>query len=163
MSNDEPQAGPPGMNTFAKMWSDFVTESMRAGLSFSIDRAPPEVSRDMQSQMLKAWGDYCEKFMRSEDFLSMLKQSLSVSVEARKQFNDMLANTQHELQLASRQDVDQIMATLQRMEHSMVDYLEELAARLSDLEHKLADVTDAKQNHETRGSAKKKPARKKSD
>jgi hypothetical protein len=151
------------MNTFAKMWSDFITESMQAGLAYSVDRTPPQVSRDMQAQMLKAWGDYCERFMRSEDFLTMLKQALGASVQARNQFNAVLANMQHELQLASRQDVDQIMATLQRMEHRMIDHLEDLATRLRALEQKLEGQATPKEDNGTRTATKKKQMRKKSD
>ena len=110
--------------------------------------------------MFKAWSDYCEQFMRTPDFLNMMKQSLSASLEARKQLNDFLARTQHELQGASRQDADQIMASIQRMEERLADGMEDMTSRLQRLEGRLEKLESS---NGASGSKKNKQGRKKND
>jgi hypothetical protein len=130
----------PGTDLFTRIWSDFAAQMMQSGMAFAPDRKPPEVSREMRSAMIKAWSDYCDQFMRSADFLEMMKQSLSASLQARKQMNDFLGQMQHEFQNSSRQDVDQMAASLQHVERRIIDRLEDLASQIDRLEQRLLRV-----------------------
>ena len=81
--NDQPDSFFPGPDVFTRAWSDFATQMMQAGMAFTPNKTPPEAARDMRNTMLSAWSDYCDQFMRSPEFLNMMKQSLSASVQAR--------------------------------------------------------------------------------
>jgi transposase len=148
MSND---AFPffPGPDAFTRMWSDFSSQMMKAGAAFTPDHTPPEAARDMRAAMFRAWSDYCEQFMRSEEFLKMMKQSLSASIEARKQLNEFMGRAHHEFQGVSRQDVDQMMLSMRHMERRVVDALERLDDRLEALDQRI-EALERKEHRSTR-------------
>lgn len=145
----------PGADMFTRAWSDFASQMMKAGVAFTPDSAPPQAAKEIRSAMFKAWGDYCDQFMRSPEFLDMMKQSLSVSVQARKQLNDFLGQVQHDFQGASRQDVDQLMLSFRRLERRIVDEMERLTDKLGDLATRLDQI---QQDLDDRGKDGKKPS-----
>jgi hypothetical protein len=94
--------------------------------------------------------------MRSADFVNIMKQSLSASIEARKQLNEFLSQAQHEFQSASRQDVDQLMASIQRMEQRMADHMEQLHGQLSELQSRMDQLEgNSGEDHNTKSGSKK--------
>jgi hypothetical protein len=135
--NDDQQSPFPGPDMFTRMWSDFATQMMRAGTAFSPTSTPPQAAREMRAALFKAWSDYCDQFMRSQEFLGMMQQSLAASIQARKQLNDFLGQVQHEFQGASRHDVDQIMLSMRHMERRFVDAMERLSEQLDRLGERL--------------------------
>jgi hypothetical protein len=145
MSDERPHFF-PSPESFARIWTDFAAQMMKSGTIPFPEQSPPDAARQWRSAMFKSWSDYCDQFMRSAEFMEMMKQSLAASIAARRQLNEFLGNAQHELQGASRQDVDQIMLSLRHMERRMVDGTERLAdqmkaltRRLDQLEKKLND------------------------
>ncbi len=138
--NDLPQSGFPAADLFTRLWSEFAGKMMSSGMAFSPGNAAPEVSRDMRTAMFRAWSDYCDQYMRSPEFLEMMKQSLGASLEARKQLNDFLGRVQHEFQGASRQDVDQMMSTLQHLEQRIVDRLDDMSAEFAQLQQRMQAI-----------------------
>ena len=104
----------------------------KMGMSFT-QEDPPQAARDMRSAFLKAWGECCEKYMRSPEFLNAIKQSMGGAIEFRRQLNDMLGKLQHELQGISRQDVDQMMLAMRHLEQRMVDGMDRLSATVETI------------------------------
>jgi hypothetical protein len=139
----------PGMDAFAKMWSDFAAKMAAAGVAFTPGAAPPDASRQVRAAMFKAMGEACDEFMRSPQFQEMMKQSLNNSIQFRKQLNDFLGRMQHEFQGTSRQDVDSLMQVMEHVERRVTDSFERLSERLDELNERLERVE------------KPKPARKK--
>jgi hypothetical protein len=152
--NEQPSNPFSGLDMFTRMWSDFGEKMMRNGMAFPPTQNAPEAAREMRNTMFKAWSDYCDQFMRSQEFLEMMQQSLSASVTARKQLNEFLGQVQHEMQSVSRQDVDQIMLALRHMERRMVDGMERLSEQLDALDRRLEKL-ERKSNGNKRG---KKPS-----
>ena len=139
MSSDQGD-GSFGGDAFTRMWSQFAAKMMELGLSFAPQATPPEAAREVRSSLLRAWADYCDQFMRSEEFLNMLKQSLAGAIQARQQLNNFLGEMQHNFQGTSRQDADELMASLQRVERRLLDETQRIAARLDELSARLAKV-----------------------
>jgi hypothetical protein len=119
------------------MWSELTSGLMSAGTAFAPDASPPEAFRQIRSAWLGAWADFWEQFARSPQFLEMMRQSVSGSLQYRKQFNDYLADMQHQFQGVSRKDIDQLMLLVQHLEERMVDEVERLGPRLDDLGNRL--------------------------
>jgi hypothetical protein len=142
MSDD--QNNGPAPDLFTKMWSDFAAQMMRAGTSFTPERTPPDLNQEMRSAMFKAWSEYLDQFMRSPDFLQAMQQSMNTSLKARKQWNDFMGQLQHGLQLATRQDVDQVLSSLHHAERRIIDRIEELTEQLDALESKVESGARAK-------------------
>jgi hypothetical protein len=151
MSDDQNGGATPDL--FTKMWSDFTAQMMRTGMAFTPDRTPPEMNQEMRSAMFKAWGEFLDQFMRSPDVLHAMQQSMGASLKARKQWNDFMGQMQHGFQLATRQDVDQILSSVHHAERRIIDRIEELSEQLETLEERLKATEKAKNKS---GSTKKK-------
>ena len=141
------------------MWSEFAAKMTEAGLAFSPQVTPPDAFRQLRTTMLRTWADYCDQFMRSNEFLALMKQSLDGAVQARRQLNDFLGRAQHELQGASRQDLDKVMASLDRLERRLADESDGIAARLDELSERLTRVERIAAGHNG-GHRTKPPAKK---
>lgn len=149
-----------GQNQFAKMWTDFAGNLAQAGAALSPDSPPPDAARQMRSAFLKAWSQYCDEFMRSPQFLEMIKQSMKGAIEFRKQLNETLGQIHHEFQGTSRQDVDQLMMAMSHLERRLIDSLERTASRLDDLTKRL-DHLERRIQKPSASKASAKPAAKK--
>ena len=75
--------------------------------------------------MLRTWSQWCEQWMRSPAFLEAQKQGLSGNLAVHKQLRANLRRIQRELQLAGREDIDALAATIRRSERRIVEQLEE--------------------------------------
>lgn len=139
--NDETQTPTMGMDgladaaqAFAKFWADFTGKMAAAGFTMPAGGTPPESARQMQSAVLRALADACDEYLRSPQFQESMKQSLAASVQFRRQMNDWLGRMHHEFQGPSRQDIDQLMQVMERLERRTSDGFDRLSARIDALE-----------------------------
>ncbi len=137
---------------FTRMWSDFATRMAQAGATFDPEKPAPESARSMRDATLGAMNQQAQQFLRSPEFLGMLKQSFDASIAARKQLNDFLAQTQHDFQSASRQDADQVMQAIQSLESRITSGMDRLGRHVDRLNERL-DLLEAG----PRTASKKKP------
>ena len=115
---------------YGKMWSDFAATLTKAGMAFSPEDTPPDAARSVRTNVLKAWSQYCDDFLRSEEFVNTMKQSMKQSIEFKKQMNQMMGNVHHEFQGASRQDIDHLMQTISHLERRIIDSVERMESQL---------------------------------
>lgn len=134
---DDGKTGFEGAEQFTRLWTDFASKMAAAGMSYTPDQAPPEASRAMRDAMLGAMGEACDQYMRSPEFLGVMRTSMQEAIALRKQLNDFLGQMQHEMQGASRQDMDQLMQALSHIEKRVVNGLERLTERVDDLSDRL--------------------------
>lgn len=153
----------PGADVFVKMWADFASSMAKAGTVFSPVASPPEMARKIQAEVLSAWADTYDRLARSEEFQSAMRQSLSATVEARKQLNDFLGRTQHELQGASRQDIDQLMLSLRHIERRVVDVAERLSQQLESIDQRLSRLESRLRQKEATSKETRKNRKKQRD
>jgi hypothetical protein len=132
-----------GADAFTRMWTDFATKMTEAGLSFPSQVTPPDAFRQLRGTMLRAWAEYCDQFMRTDEFLTMMKQSLDGAIQARRQLNEFLGEAQHALQGASRQDLDKLLSSLERLEGRLTDERDAIDSRLDELSERLARLEQA--------------------
>ncbi len=118
---------------YGKMWSDFAATLTKAGMAFSPEDTPPDAARSVRTNVLKAWSEYCDDFLRSKEFVNTMKQSMKQSIEFKKQMNQMMGNVHHEFQGASRQDIDHLMQTISHVERRIVDSVERMESQLDAL------------------------------
>ena len=141
------------MDTFTRMWGDFASKMISAGMSVSPGSTPPEAARLLRSAMLKAMSEQVEQFMRSPVFMDMMKQTLDASIGLRRQLNDFLTKAHHEMQGPARQDVDHLMQTMRHFEGRVLDRIEQLEAKIDALAERDEGGDQAKE------APKRKPAR----
>jgi hypothetical protein len=119
------------------MWSDLMFKLMNAGCSFSPDATPPEAFRQVRSAMLDTWADFWQRWLRTPEFLQLLKQTMDMNFQMRRQVGDFWSQLRHESQGTSREDFDQLMRALRHLEHRMADSTERISSRLEDIEDRL--------------------------
>jgi hypothetical protein len=143
-SNDAGDAFSPGADAFTKMWGDFANKMGAAGVVFAREATVPDASRQVRTAMFKAMSEACDEFMRAPQFQDMMKQSLSASIQFRKQLNDWLGRMHHEFQGTSRQDVDQLMEVIGHVERRITDSVERLSSRVDQLSARLERMEQSK-------------------
>jgi len=122
-----------GAEAFTKMWTEFATKMASAGMTFTPDSPPPEAARHVRNAMFDAMSSYCETFMRSPQFMEMMKQSMDNAIAFRKQLNTFMTRMHHETQGVAQEDMDSVIQTLKSLQHGVVDRLDDIADRLDDL------------------------------
>jgi hypothetical protein len=128
------------------LWADFMSKMMGTTWGLSSNGSSTETMRQARTAAFDSWSDYCDQFMRSPMFLDSIRRWLEFNTQSRKQMSEWLGQWQHQMQGASRQDVDQIMRGLRHLEHRMSDgmericgMLDDLSDRLDVLEHRITD------------------------
>lgn len=146
----------PAADMFTRAWSDLASKMMGVGMAYAPESTPPDAARQMRSAMFKAWSEYFDQFMRSADFLDMMKQSMTGSVQARRQMNDFLGQLRHEFQGTSRQDIDQVLASLRQLERRLAEHTEPLADRLDEISRRLDDLERSLQSNGNQQTVRRK-------
>jgi len=129
--NDE--AGRPG-DAFTSFWSDFMSKlGMPAGMAAAV---PPtaDLNEQMKTAFFEALSRYCDEFMRSEQFLTAMRQSMDGALAFRQQLDRFLTSTIRAGQQPAREDTDHLLLVLRSMEERVMDRLEDLDRRLGRLE-----------------------------
>jgi hypothetical protein len=129
--------------SFSRMWADMAANAMREWQPWSGgagSTASPDVFRKARTDFLQWWNDWCEQLLRSPAFLDAQKQCLSGNLAVRKQVRANLRQMQRELQLAGREDIDAVVAAVQRSQRRILDRLDETFDRLQSLETKLDGI-----------------------
>jgi hypothetical protein len=143
-SHEAGDAFPPGADPFTKMWEDFASRMGAAGMAFAPEGPLSNASRQARTAMFKAMSEACDEFMRAPQFQDMMEQSLSASIQFRKQLNDFLGRMHHEFQGTSRQDVDQLMEVIGHVERRITDSVERLSSRVDNLSARLERMEQSK-------------------
>jgi parvulin-like peptidyl-prolyl isomerase len=126
--------------TFTRMWSDFASKMAAAGMTPPSPDASSEMGGEMRDTFFQAWSDACDRYMRSEEFQKMMRESMSAAIELRKQLNEQLGEFQHVMQGASRQDVDSLVQGIEQLDRHVSETFEQLMERLDALGKRLDAV-----------------------
>ena len=129
------------LSNMTRMWMEMAASAMQAWQPMAGRTASPELFRKGRADLMQVWSDYCEELMRSSAFLDAQKQCMSGNLAFRKQFRANLRRLQRELQVVGREDIDALLAAIQRSRTRVLDQLEETAERLQTLEAKFDRLT----------------------
>ncbi len=149
---------------FSKMWSEFASKMASSGFSMPQDQSPADMAKQMRNTFFNAWAEACERYMRSDEFQQMMRESMTAAIELRKQMNEQFGELHSNFQGASRQDIDRLMHSIEQLDgrvtetyEQLVSCLESLSTRLDALETK----TPARKTPTKRSAAKPKTTKKK--
>lgn len=128
---------------FSQFWFDMWAKMSPMGVGA---QAPPpnpsdEMLRQFRQAFFDAWGKHCEEYMRSEQFLSMMKHSMDSALAFREQMGEMMTKVLHENQAPARSDTDSILLVLRSMEERVLERIERLNERISNLESEKSTTT----------------------
>jgi hypothetical protein len=124
----------PDYQQLTQMWLEFVSKMASAAESTPVDSVPSEVAKQTREIFFQTLGRYTDQYMRSPEFLTMMKQSTDAAVTLRQQTNDLLAQAHHSMGGLARPDVDGVLKAIRRCETRILDKLDELSSRVDELE-----------------------------
>jgi hypothetical protein len=132
--------------TMANIWMDFANKMGTSGMAFSPEADPPEAGKQVRSAVFQSMTQYADAFLRSPQFLDMMKQSLDASIAFRKQMNDFLTSLHHNTQGVARQDVDSLQLSVRQAERRTLDRLETVAEHLDEIAKRLEKLESSAAN-----------------
>jgi hypothetical protein len=137
--NNSPSGGP---GDFMRQWFEMATKAAESCQQWSLNQVSAETMHQARANAMKMWSDYWEQCLRSAPFLGAEKQCMSGGLEYRKQMHEFLGQLNHEMQLATTQDIDQLMRTLRRMSEDQKEQLDDISAHLEDLAEQVEAVAE---------------------
>ena len=151
----------PGADPMTRFWTDMV--GRMAATSMSAPPASQEMIEQMRSAFLDVLSRHTDEFLRSEQFLATMKQSMDSALAFRQQLNEMLTKSLETLQMPTSSDVVEVIQLVRNMEQRISGRLDDLNERLARLEASLNGAP--RQNVETatpqQPAAKARPKNKK--
>lgn len=122
---------------FTRFWTDVMSKAFSgAGPTASPGSQTEEAARHMRQAFFDAWSRQCEEFMRSDEFLKSMKDSMDHALAFRRKMNEFLSSALERSQMTLRGDVDAILQTLHRIEERLLDRVGAIEARLDALEQR---------------------------
>jgi len=152
---DHHHSQPNQSEPFTQFWTDFFNRMNPGNVGMpSAGPAPSQdAARQMQQMFYDAMAKYFDDYMRSDQFRQMIKESMDRTIAFKQQMDQFLAQLHRGVQSPSREDLDDIGATLRSIEDRLLDRLDDIDERVADLERPRRAGRDAE------ASAAKRPSR----
>lgn len=120
---------------FTQFWGDMFSRMNTAtGGSSAGGPMSAEATRQMQRIFLDALAKYFDDFMRSEQFLGMLKETMDRSLALKQQVDQFLTQLHRGVQAPAKTDVDDISGLLRSIEANVLDRLAKLESKVAAVE-----------------------------
>ncbi len=121
-----------GGDAFTSFWGDLMGQMATVGFT------PPAMNPDMSNHMRKAFfsvlSNHAEEFMRSEQFLSAMKQSMDNALAMKQQMNQFFQQNLRAFNMPTSSDTEHVARLVRGMEERMMERLDDLDIRLGQLE-----------------------------
>ena len=133
------------------LWMEYMTKMATAGMAVRPDAAPTDAARSVRDASFAGMAQQADKFMRTPEFLAMMKESLDASINFRKQLNDLFTQARHSVQGVATQDVDGLTVAVRRLETRVLGRIEELCDRLDAVSTRLEAIEHHTATHRDNG------------
>jgi uncharacterized protein YdcH (DUF465 family) len=119
MSNTFEQAA-----AFQKLWMDSFGNMANVWSEFSPGSPPPEEMRKVRSSMLKAMAGTWDEFMRTPQFMEMMKASLNGGLDLKRMAREGMNKVHEQFETPSKEDLDSVLLAIRHVERRILDRLE---------------------------------------
>jgi len=110
----------------AKVWSQYST-----------DGPPPDEMRKARNGMLKALAGAWDEFMRTPQFMEMMKVSLNGALDLRRMARDGMNKIHEGFETPTKEDLDSILLAIRHIERRVLDRLEGMDDRVRKITERL--------------------------
>jgi chromosome segregation ATPase len=100
---------------------------------YSPDSPPPEEMRKMRSGMLKAMASTWDDFMRTPQFMEMMKVGLNGTLDLRRMARDGMNKIHEQFETPTKEDLDSILLAIRHVERRILDRLEGMDDRVRNI------------------------------
>lgn len=127
------QTNQPTADPFTAFWTQAMSQ-MAAGQAASAASAAADLPKQMQRAFLDSMAKYFDDFLRSEQYLQWMKQTMDGAVAFRKQMDAFIKQAHESLQTPSREETTDIVESLRQIKTDILDRLEAIEERLDAVE-----------------------------
>ena len=134
---------------FQKLWTDSFANMAGVWSQFSPGSPPTDEMRKMRGGMLKVLGETWDEYMRTPQFMEMMKASLNGALDLKRMARDGMNRVHEQFENPSKEDIDGVLLAIRHVEGRLLDRLEGLDDRVMNLNEKIDKVDQriAKQEH----------------
>jgi len=124
--NDEFQKQFEHAAAFQRIWTDTLSKLSMAGLAVDPSAPPPQAFKDVRKQMFQSLTQSWEQFLRSPQFLEIMKQSMDNLLGVKKLTAEAMTKARHDTKGVASDDIDNLMLSIRHMEKRLLDRMETL-------------------------------------
>ena len=128
--------------SFQKLWMDSFTEMAGVWSQYSAGSPPVDEMRKMRGGMLKVLAETWDEYMRTPQFLEMMKASLNGALDLKRMAREGMNRVHEQFENPSKQDIDDVLLAVRHLERRLLERLEGLGDRAADLNEKIDNLDD---------------------
>jgi hypothetical protein len=153
-----PDASANPAEQFTRFWTDMMAQMGQAASqgakSNGHEPAPAytDAAKSMQRAFFDAMAKYFDDFMRSEQFLEHMKQTMEQSIAMKRMMDDFLIQAQTSLQSPVRGDVEDLAHLMRGIEERLFDRLDRLEEKVAAVEERQGAERGAKASGASRSA-----------
>ena len=125
---------------FQKMWMDSMSGMTRVWSEYSPKNPPPDELKKVRNGVLKAVSQTWEEYMRTPEFMQMMKETMNNSVQWQKWAKDNTNKMHSALGSASKDDIQGVLVAVQHVERRVLDCLGDMEARMNAMQSGMEGV-----------------------
>jgi chromosome segregation ATPase len=141
------------VGAFQKLWMDSFADMAGVWSQFSAGSPPVDEMRKMRGGMLKVLAETWDEYMRTPQFLEMMKASLNGALDLKRTAREGMNRLHEQLENPSKNDIDDLLVAIRHAERRLLDRLEGLDERVGELNEKIEKV-DQRLAKQEKGMAK---------
>ena len=132
-----------------KLWTDSFASMAGVWSQFTPGAPPADEMRKMRSGMLKVLAETWDEYMRTPQFMEMMKASLNGALDLKRMARDGMNRVHEQFENPSKEDIDGVLLAIRHVERRLLDRFEGLDGRVANLDEKIDKVDQriAKQEH----------------
>lgn len=156
MASNTTSAGP--FEPFLQFWQDAM--SRMTGGATPATAPSNDVLQAMRRTFFDAMARLCDDYLRSPQFLEMMKQSMDHALAFRRQLNQFLTSALQAAQMPTQEDLGEIREALQSIQDGLLQRVEDLSRRVNSLDkRRTGAVRRDKVRRPARGGRRSAPRR----
>jgi hypothetical protein len=115
---------------------------------FSPGSPPSDEMRKMRGGMLKVLAETWDEYMRTPQFMEMMKASLNGTLDLKRMARDAMNRVHEQFENPSKEDIDGVLLATRHVERRLLDRLEGLDDRVANLDEKSTRSISGSQKQE---------------
>jgi len=125
---------------FQKLWLDSLGSMANVWTEYSSEAPPPEEMRKMRNGMLKALAGTWDEFIRTPQFMEMMKVSLNGALDLKRMARDGMNKIHEQFETPTKEDLDSILLAIRHVERRVLEEIEGIDDRLQSISDRLEKI-----------------------
>src|ERR1700756_1432528 len=131
--SDDMNKGFDQVAAFQKLWADSFANMTSIWSQFSPGSPPSDEMRKMRGGMLKVLAETWDEYMRTPQFMEMMKASLNGTLDLKRMARDAMNRVHEQFENPSKENIDDLLLAIRHVERRLLDRLPGVLKRGGDL------------------------------